>query len=88
MIDTGPGSLAQLVVGERGTVLAIAVEQASLSRLAALGFSVGVEVRMLQNARHGSMIVLVRNTRVALGRDVAAGIMVEGRCYGPPQPAC
>lgn len=79
--------LWQLVTRERGIVSRITGEHAALSRLSALGFSIGTEVQMLQNARHGPMIVLVRNTRIALAREIAAGILLEGRYHGMPQPA-
>ena len=79
--------LSQLVAGERGIVSRITGEHGALSRLSALGFSIGAEVQMLQNARHGPMIVRVRNTRVALARDVAAGILMEGPSRGMPQSA-
>ncbi|MCC7370259.1 MAG: ferrous iron transport protein A [Chloroflexi bacterium] len=83
---SGPAQdfLTQLVVGERGVVSGITGEHGALSRLSALGFSIGTEVQMLRNASHGPMIVLVRNTRVALAREVAAGILLEGACHGMP----
>lgn len=42
-----------------------------LSRLSA-----GVAVRMLRNAKRGPLLVLARHTRVALGREIASGIVV------------
>lgn len=80
-------ALNDLANGERGIVSAITGEHGSLSRLAALGFSIGAEVRMLRNTRYGPMIVQVRNTHVALERDIAAGILMEGQDNGMPQPA-
>ena len=47
------------------------------SRMAALGFTIGVEVKVVQNFGHGPMIVTVRDTRVALGRGQAIKIQVE-----------
>lgn len=46
-------------------------------RLASLGFTPGVKVSMIQNFRHGPLIVSVRGTRVALGRGEAAKIVVS-----------
>ena len=46
-------------------------------RMAALGFTIGVEVKVVQNFGHGPMIVTVRDTRVALGRGQAIKIQVE-----------
>ena len=45
-------------------------------RLASLGFLPGVAVRMLRNAKRGPLLVLARHTRVALGREIALGIVV------------
>jgi ferrous iron transport protein A len=47
------------------------------SRLAALGFTPGVAVKMLQNLGHGPIIVTVRDTRIALGRGEAYKIWVH-----------
>jgi Fe2+ transport system protein FeoA len=47
-----------------------------LSRLASLGFTPGVRLKVLQNYGHGPLIVSVRDTRVALGRGEAEKILV------------
>ena len=47
------------------------------TRLAALGLSIGSQVKILQNRAHGPLLVLVRDTRVALGRGQALKILVE-----------
>jgi len=48
-----------------------------VSRMAALGFTEGVEVRVIQNYGHGPLITLVRGVRVALGRGEALKVLVE-----------
>jgi ferrous iron transport protein A len=48
-----------------------------LSRLASLGFTPGARLRMVRNARHGPIIVSIRDTRIALGRGEAGRILVE-----------
>jgi ferrous iron transport protein A len=48
-----------------------------LSRLAALGFTPGARLRVVQNFGHGPIIVNIRDTRVALGRGEASRIVVE-----------
>jgi ferrous iron transport protein A len=65
----GPGQVAVVrqLAGGRGFV----------GRLASLGFAPGVAVRMLQNFGRGPLIVLVRDTRVALGRGEAMKIWVS-----------
>jgi ferrous iron transport protein A len=45
--------------------------------MATLGFTIGVSVTVVQNYRHGPMIVQVRDTRVALGRGEARKVLVE-----------
>jgi ferrous iron transport protein A len=47
-----------------------------LNRLSALGFTVGTEVKVAQNYGHGPLIVLVRDTRVALGRGEGLKVLV------------
>jgi len=48
-----------------------------ISRMAALGFTIGVEVQVIQNHRRGPLIALVRGVRVALGRGEALKVLVE-----------
>lgn len=66
-LSPGSGGLVRRLRGRR--LLAI--------RLSALGFSVGVRVIVLRNDRRGPLVVLVRGTRVALGRGAADKILVE-----------
>ncbi len=47
------------------------------SRLAALGFTPGTRVRVIQNLGRGPMIVALRDTRIALGRCEAQRIRVR-----------
>ena len=47
------------------------------TRLAALGLSIESQVKVLQNRAHGPLLVLVRDTRIALGRGQAMKILVE-----------
>jgi Fe2+ transport system protein FeoA len=46
-------------------------------RLAALGLSIESHVKVLQNRAHGPLLVLVRDTRIALGRSQSLKILVE-----------
>lgn len=47
------------------------------ARAAALGFTPGAEVRVIQNIGRGPMIVTVCGARLALGRGEASKIQVE-----------
>lgn len=69
--------LSALAPGGVGVIGALTGGRGFVSRLAALGFTPGTEVTMMQNFSRGPLIVLVRNTRVALGRGEAAKIWVS-----------
>jgi ferrous iron transport protein A len=75
-------SLSEMTVGENATVLAFQGGRAVNNRLASLGFTPGVQVNMTQNYGRGPLIVIVRGTRVALGRGEAAKIIVERGEHG------
>ena len=69
-------SLSALATGEVAMVRQLAGGRGFMSRLATLGFTPGVEVNMVQNFGHGPLIVMVRDTRVALGRGEAMKVLV------------
>ena len=70
-------SLSALVTGQRGVVHSLDGGHLFCSRAANLGFTTGAEVTVIQNYGHGPMLVSLRGTRVALGREEAAKITVE-----------
>ena len=65
-LESGAVGVVQDLNGGRGFV----------SRAVALGFTPGTEVAMVQNFRRGPLIVVVRDTHVALGRGEAEKIQV------------
>ncbi len=69
--------LAEMKSGEQAAILSFQGGNGLISRLTSLGFTPGVEVTMTQNFGHGPLIVMVRGTRVALGRGEAQKILVE-----------
>jgi ferrous iron transport protein A len=69
--------LSNLAPGEVGTVVDLGGERDVVSRLAALGLTPGGEVAVVQNFGHGPVIVLARNTRIALGRGEAMKVQVR-----------
>ncbi len=73
--------LSRLGYQEKGFVRSLKGGLAFVSRLAALGFTPGAPVTMVQNRGRGPMIVLVRDCRIALGRGEAGKVMVQ-----PEQP--
>ncbi len=70
-------SLSDLRTGERATYQSIAAEKAVASRLTSLGFTPGVEIEMVQNYGRGPLLVTIRGTRVALGRQEARSITIQ-----------
>jgi ferrous iron transport protein A len=79
-------SLGELSEGAQARVHQMQGGQAFLGRMAALGFTTGTPLRLLQNARHGPVIVLIRGTRVALGRGEALKVLVAPEEGGNEEP--
>ena len=69
-------TLSDLRSGDRARVDTLFGGAGFRSRLAALGFTPGAEVRMLQNYGRGPVIVNIRDTRIALGRGEAKRVRV------------
>jgi len=70
-------SLSELLVNEQATIRSFSIGRSETNRLASLGLTPGAQVDMTQNYGRGPLIVMVRGTRVALGRGEAAKIFVE-----------
>jgi ferrous iron transport protein A len=69
--------LSDLEIGERGVVRQLRGGREFTSRVTALGFTIGIEVTVLQNYGRGPIIVAVRDTRVALGWGEALKVQVS-----------
>ncbi len=69
--------LTTLNGGESAVVQSLRGGARFRSRLAALGFTPGANIRMLQNLGHGPVLVTIRDTRIALGRGEACKIHVR-----------
>lgn len=67
--------LSACSAGARATILELCCGHAEACRLRALGVSEGVELDVV-DARH-AMLLEVRGTRIALGRQLTAGITVQ-----------
>jgi len=73
-----PVSISQLKQGERGTVSFIRGEHKILQRLSDMGLTPGTEVTVVKSAPfHGPLEILVRGSRLALGRGMTEIIFVE-----------
>jgi len=76
----------ELAEGAQARVHQVQGGQGFRGRVTTLGFTLGTPLRLLQNARRGPVIVLIRGTRVALGRGEALKVLVvreEGGDEGP-----
>jgi DtxR family Mn-dependent transcriptional regulator len=69
-------ALPDLANADRAIVHDVRGGQSFVGRCLALGFTPGAPIRMIQNFGSGPLIVLVRDTRVALGRGEAQRIHV------------
>jgi Fe2+ transport system protein FeoA len=69
--------LSELKTGQTAVIQDLQGGYSFRSRLAALGFTPGVEITMVQNLGHGPMIVTLRDTRIALGRGEAEKILIQ-----------
>ena len=78
--------LGEVPEGARARVHQIQGGRGFLGRMAALGFTVGAPLRLLQNAGRGPVIVLIRDTRVALGRGEALRVLVAPEAGGHEEP--
>jgi ferrous iron transport protein A len=70
--------LTKLLNNEEAPVTALKGGRGFTGRMASMGLTVGVRVKMLQNFGRGSLIILVRDTRIALGRGEASKILIGG----------
>ena len=69
-------SLEQFPAGSHGYVRELQCGQRLAGRLAALGLTLGAKIEVLQNPGRGPILLLVRGTRLALGRGQAGKILV------------
>ena len=69
--------LDQLQSGARGVVRQLMGGKGFASRVASMGLAIGAHIEMLDNRGQGPLLILVRDTRVALGRREAQGILIE-----------
>ena len=74
-----PIPLTELDTDQEGAVLELGGGKTLVSRLATLGFTPGAPLKMMQNFGSGPLIVLVRDTRIALGRGEAKKVFVVRR---------
>lgn len=64
-------------IGGTYTVRSVTVDEAITRRLEALGVNENTRVSVLNKKQSGTMIIKVRGTRLALGKKITGGILVE-----------
>jgi len=69
--------LSAMHTGEHCTVVELTGGRGMLSRMAALGFTPGAEITVVQNYGRGPLIARVRDARIALGRGEASKVRVR-----------
>ena len=77
MNQSAPLPLDRLAAGRHAVVRQLGGGREFANRLAAMGMTVGAVVEALQNRGQGPVLLLVRDTRIALGRGEAMKILVE-----------
>lgn len=68
--------LSMLAEGEEGRIVSIRGGYGLMRRLAELGFNPDTKIKVLRASR-GPVVVLLRESRIAIGRGVAMKIFVE-----------
>lgn len=74
--------LLDLKTGESAFIQALKAGKGINSRLSSLGFTPGVAIQMSHNYGHGPVVVIVRDTRIALGRGEAKSILITRNTDG------
>lgn len=65
------------IINHAYTVTGISIEENIMRRLESLGINSGTRLLMMNRKRNGTVIIKVRGTRWAIGRDIAVGILVQ-----------
>lgn len=66
-------------IGQEYQVTGLDLEENIMRRLESLGIFEGTRIRILNKKKEGAVIIKVRGTRWALGREMADGISAKER---------
>ena len=69
--------LSRVASGEKVTVISLGAGWGLQRRLADLGITPGVEIKVISSGRPGQVVLDVRGSRLALGHGVAGKILVK-----------
>ena len=64
-------------IGEVYTVKSLNLDKATMRRLEALGLTRGTDIKILNRNREGSVILMVRGSRLALGSKITETILMK-----------
>jgi len=70
-------SLIDLLAEQSGVVLDISGDKQLVNRMISLGFTIGAQVKVLNNQRHGPILVSILGSHFALGRREADLIHIQ-----------
>ena len=84
-LSAGSLPLVELAAGGKARVVGLSGGKDFADRVPSLGFVPGAEITMLRNLSRGPVLVLVRGTRIALGRGEAGKILIDGGSAGEKQ---
>ncbi|HCA69193.1 MAG TPA: ferrous iron transport protein A [Lachnospiraceae bacterium] len=70
-------TLADARLGGTFTVGTLELDMVTMRRLEALGLTKGTKIKLLNRNRSGSVIIMVRGSRLALGRKIAEAIRMR-----------
>lgn len=66
--------LIEGTMGRRYEVSEISLPLETERRLEALGLTCGTQVTVMNKKKHGAMVIKIRGTRFAVGRQIAANV--------------
>ncbi|MDF2612016.1 MAG: FeoA family protein [Lachnospiraceae bacterium] len=70
-------TLQNAKIGSVYTVNSLELDTATMRRLEALGLTKGTQIKILNRNRGGSVILMVRGSRLALGKKIADSIQMR-----------
>jgi ferrous iron transport protein A len=70
-------TLRNVTIGQHGRVNKISLRHDIARRLEMLGLTKGCDIVLLNKKKNGAVIVKLRGTRFAFGREIADGIEVS-----------
>ena len=65
------------IIGNVYVVESLQMKGATLRRLEALGLTIGTKITILNNKKSGTVIFMVRGTRLAIGANIADSILIR-----------